>query len=43
MSLFAVIQAMAPSLGVEVTPLNLRDASEIEQALGSFARLRMAV
>jgi len=38
MSLFAAIQAMAASLSVEVTPLNLRDASEIEQALGTFAR-----
>jgi ABC-type uncharacterized transport system substrate-binding protein len=35
---FAVIQAMAPSLGVEVTPVNVRDASEIEHAVATFAR-----
>jgi len=35
---FAVIQAAAPSLGVEVTPINLRDAPEIERALADFAR-----
>ena len=37
-SAFAVIQAAAPSLGVEVTPVNLRDAPEIERALADFAR-----
>jgi len=37
-SAFAVIQAAAPSLGVEVTPVNLRDAPEIERALANFAR-----
>jgi putative ABC transport system substrate-binding protein len=37
-STFAVIQAMASSLGVEVTPVNLRDASEIEHAIAAFAR-----
>jgi putative tryptophan/tyrosine transport system substrate-binding protein len=35
---FAVIQAAAPSLGVEVTPVNLRDAPEIERAFADFAR-----
>jgi len=35
---FGVIQAMAPSLRVEVTPLNVRDASEIERAVETFAR-----
>jgi putative tryptophan/tyrosine transport system substrate-binding protein len=35
---FAVIQAAAPSLGVEVTPVNLRAAPEIERALADFAR-----
>jgi putative ABC transport system substrate-binding protein len=34
----AAIQAMAPSLGVELTPIDLRDASEIERAIGVFAR-----
>jgi putative tryptophan/tyrosine transport system substrate-binding protein len=32
------IQAMAPSFGVEVTPVNVRDTGEIEQAIASFAR-----
>src|SRR5262245_36918514 len=35
---FAAIQSMAPSLGVEVSPVNVRDASEIERAIASFAR-----
>jgi putative ABC transport system substrate-binding protein len=35
---FAAIQAVAPSLRVEVTPVNLRDASEIERAITAFAR-----
>ena len=29
---------LAPSLGVEVIPLNVRDASEIERAVAAFAR-----
>ena len=37
-SQFAVIQAMAPSLRVEVTPISMRDASEIEQSIETFAR-----
>ena len=37
-SQFAVIQAVAPSLGVEVNPLNARDAAGIEQAITAFAR-----
>jgi putative ABC transport system substrate-binding protein len=35
---FAVIQAMAPSLRVEVNPVNMRDAQEIERAVVAFAR-----
>jgi putative ABC transport system substrate-binding protein len=35
---FAAIQSIAPSLGVEVSPVNLRDASEIERAVAAFAR-----
>jgi len=35
---FAVIQSVARSLGVEVNPLNLRDAGEIERAVTAFAR-----
>ena len=34
---FGVIQAVAPSLRVEVNPLNLRDAPEIERAVAAFA------
>src|SRR5580765_4176891 len=37
-SQFAVIQAMAPSLRVEVNPINMRDAGEIERAVTTFAR-----
>jgi putative ABC transport system substrate-binding protein len=37
-SQFAVIQAMAPSLGVEVTPVDVRGASDIEDAINAFAR-----
>jgi putative ABC transport system substrate-binding protein len=35
---FAVIQSVAPSIGVEVSPVNLRDAGEIERAVTVFAR-----
>jgi putative ABC transport system substrate-binding protein len=35
-SMFAAIQTVAPSLGVEVHPVNLRDADEIERAIASF-------
>src|SRR6516164_5037889 len=35
---FAAIQAVAPSLGVELTPVDARDASGIEQTLAGFAR-----
>ena len=37
-SMFAAIQAVAPSLRVEVIPVNLRDAGEIEQSVETFAR-----
>jgi putative ABC transport system substrate-binding protein len=37
-NMFAVIQAMGPSLGVEVSPVNLRDADDIERAVAAFAR-----
>ena len=37
---FAVIQAVAPSLGVELSPINVRDAGEIERAIAAFARVR---
>ena len=32
------IQAMAPSFGVEVTPVNVRDGGEIEHAIAAFVR-----
>jgi putative ABC transport system substrate-binding protein len=35
---FGAIQALAPSLGVELRPLNVRDAGEIERALVAFAQ-----
>ena len=35
---FGIIQAMAPSLRVEVSPINVRDAAEIEQGINAFAR-----
>ena len=35
---FGVIQAVAPSLRVEVNPVNMRDAGEIERAVAAFAR-----
>jgi putative ABC transport system substrate-binding protein len=34
----AAIQAVAPSLGVELTPVDLRDASGIEHGIATFAR-----
>jgi len=35
---FAVIQSVAPGLGLDVSPVNLRDAAEIERAITNFAR-----
>jgi putative ABC transport system substrate-binding protein len=35
---FGIIQAAAPSLGVELRPVDVRDASEIERALTAFAQ-----
>ena len=35
---FAIIQAVAPSLGVELRPIDVRNAPEIEQAVTVFAR-----
>jgi putative tryptophan/tyrosine transport system substrate-binding protein len=34
---FAAIQAVAPSLRMEVNPVNMRDAGEIERAVAAFA------
>jgi putative tryptophan/tyrosine transport system substrate-binding protein len=36
--MFGVIQAVAPSLRVEVSPVNMREAGEIESAVASLAR-----
>jgi putative ABC transport system substrate-binding protein len=38
MAQFGAIQAVAPSLKVEVIPVNMRDAGEIEQSVKTFAR-----
>jgi ABC-type uncharacterized transport system substrate-binding protein len=35
---FSAIQALAPSLGVQVSPINVRNASEIENGIATFAR-----
>ena len=37
-SQFAVTQAMAPSLRLEINPINMRDVGEIERAVAAFAR-----
>jgi putative ABC transport system substrate-binding protein len=36
---YAIIQAVAPSLGVELRPIEVRDTSEIERAIVAFARV----
>jgi putative ABC transport system substrate-binding protein len=36
---FGAIQSAAPSLGVEATPVNVRDDGEIERDIAAFARL----
>jgi ABC-type uncharacterized transport system substrate-binding protein len=40
MSIFGAIQGMAPSFGVEVIPVGMREGSEIERSLETFARSR---
>ena len=35
---FGAIQSVAPSFGVELSPVNVRDAAEIERAVTAFAR-----
>jgi putative ABC transport system substrate-binding protein len=35
---FSVIQAVAPSLGVDVSPIGVHDLGEIERAVAAFAR-----
>jgi putative tryptophan/tyrosine transport system substrate-binding protein len=36
-ALFGIIQAVAPSLRVEVIPVNMRDAGEVERTVAAFA------
>jgi hypothetical protein len=36
--MFGAIQSAAPSLGVEVSPVNVRDPSEMERGITAFAR-----
>jgi putative tryptophan/tyrosine transport system substrate-binding protein len=38
MAQFAAIQAVAPSLGVEVGPVNVRNAADMERGLAAAAR-----
>jgi putative ABC transport system substrate-binding protein len=38
MAQYGTIQAVASSVGVEVSPINVRDAGEIERAVADFAR-----
>ena len=40
---FGAIQSVAPSFGVELSPVNVGDAAEIERAVAAFARSQMAV
>ena len=35
---FGAIQAVAPSFGVELSPIDVRDAGEIERAVAAFAQ-----
>ena len=35
---FAIIQSVAPSVGVDVRPIDMRDAAEIERAVSAFAQ-----
>ena len=35
---FGAVQAVAPGLGVELSPIDVRDAGEIERAVSAFAR-----
>jgi len=36
------VQIVAPALGVQLTPLDVRDPAEIERAAAAFAAGRMA-
>jgi len=36
---FVVIQAAAPAIGIDVRPINVREAAEIERGVTAFARV----
>jgi putative ABC transport system substrate-binding protein len=36
---FGALQTAAPSVGVEVSPINVRDADELERAIAAFGRI----
>jgi len=36
----AIIQSVAPSVGVEVSPININDLNEVERAVSDFARAK---
>ena len=36
---FSAIHSLAPSLGLEVSPINVRNAGEIERAIAAIARV----
>jgi putative ABC transport system substrate-binding protein len=36
---FAIIQSVAPSVGVDVSAINMRDAGDIERTIAAFARV----
>ena len=36
---FAVIQAVAPAMGIDVRPINVREPAEIERGVAAFARI----
>jgi putative tryptophan/tyrosine transport system substrate-binding protein len=38
LGMFGAIQSIGPSLGVEVSPINVRDAGEMERTINAFAR-----
>jgi putative ABC transport system substrate-binding protein len=38
-AVFGIIQAVAPSLGMELVPINMRDVGEIERSVAVFARV----
>ena len=39
---FAAIQSVAPSVGIEVSAININDLAELERAVSEFARNQLA-